>query len=67
MDWAQVMTLIVSILGIMLIVLQVTISMNVAVREDVKAIHEEVKDFHCAMRDVHGRVCTIEERNRKKE
>jgi len=29
-----------------------------AIREDVKAIHEEIKDFH-------GRLCTIEERNRK--
>ena len=66
MKYGQLITLILSMLGIMLIVLQVTTSMNIAIREDVKAIHEEVRDFHCAMRDVHGRVCTVEEHNRNK-
>lgn len=29
-----------------------------AIREDIKAIHDEMKDFH-------GRLCAIEEKNRR--
>ncbi len=32
----------------------------------IATIHEEMVDFHNAMRDFHGRVCTLEERNRGK-
>jgi hypothetical protein len=31
----------------------------------IKAIHEEVKAIHQEMKDFHGRLCAIEEKNKK--
>ncbi len=36
-----------------------------AIREDVRSIQEDVRAIHNEMRDFHGRLCAIEERNRK--
>lgn len=67
--WIQVISIIGSNLVIMLTFFGVSISLhngmreeireiNNGVREDIQAIHQEMKDFH-------GRLCAIEERNRK--
>ena len=56
--WVQVLTIVGSNLVIMLTFFGVTISLHNGLREDIRAIHEEMKDFH-------GRLCAIEERNRK--
>jgi len=56
--WIQVIAIVGSNLVIMLTFFGVTISLHLSTKDDIKAIHEEMKDFH-------GRLCAIEERNRK--
>jgi len=36
-----------------------------AIREDVRSIQEDVRAIHNEMKDFHGRLCAIEERNRR--
>jgi len=54
----QVLTTIGSNLVIMLTFFGISISLHNGMREEVKAIHAEIRDFH-------GRLCAIEERNKK--
>lgn len=56
--WVQVLTIIGSNLVIMLTFFGVTISLHNGMREEIRSIQEEIRDFH-------GRLCAIEERNRK--
>lgn len=56
--WIQVIAIIGSNLVIMLTFFGVSISLHNGMREEVRAIQEEMKSFH-------GRLCTIEEKNRK--
>ena len=56
--WIQVLTIVGSNLLIMLTFFGVTISLHNGIREELRGIQEEMKDFH-------GRLCAIEERNRK--
>ena len=58
-SWIQVMTIIGSNLVIMLTFFGVTISLHNGMREEIRAIKDEMKDFH-------GRLCSIEERNKGK-
>ena len=52
------MTIIASNLVIMLTFFGVSISLHNAIREEIKEMKNEMKDFH-------GRLCAIEERNKK--
>ena len=54
----QFIAIIASNLMIMLTFFGVTISLHNGIREELKAIQQEMKDFH-------GRLCSIEERNKK--
>jgi hypothetical protein len=56
--WMQVLTIIGSNLVIMLTFFGVSISLHNGMREEVRAIQDEIRDFH-------GRLCAIEERNKK--
>lgn len=58
MEWPQVLTIVGSNLLIMLTFFGISISLHNALREDIRAVQEEMKDFH-------GRLCAIEERNKK--
>ena len=56
--WVQVIAIIGSNLVIMLTFFGVSISLHNGIREEIRGIQEEMKDFH-------GRLCAIEERNKK--
>ncbi len=56
--WMQVFAIIGSNLVIMLTFFGVSISLHNGMREEVRAIQTEIKEFH-------GRLCAIEERNKK--
>jgi hypothetical protein len=56
--WVQVLTIIGSNLIIMLTFFGVSISLHNGMREEIRSIHDEIRDFH-------GRLCAIEERNKK--
>ena len=56
--WIQVIAIIGSNLIIMLTFFGVSISLHNGMREEVRGIQAEIKDFH-------GRLCIIEERNKK--
>jgi hypothetical protein len=56
--WIQILTIIASNLVIMLTFFGVSISLHNAIREEIKEMKNEMKDFH-------GRLCAIEERNKK--
>jgi hypothetical protein len=69
MDWTQVLTIVASNIGLILWARsesrsdyrhleQKTLQLMSGIQADVQAIHHEIKDFH-------GRLCAIEERNRK--
>lgn len=69
MDWTQVLTIVGSNIGLILWARsesrsdyrhleQKTLEMISGIKSDVQAIHQEIKDFH-------GRLCAIEERNKK--
>ena len=55
--WIQVLTIIGSNLVIMLTFFGVSISLHNGMREELRGIQQEIKDFH-------GRLCTIEEKNK---
>lgn len=57
-QWMQVIAIIGSNLIIMLTFFGVSISLHNGMREEIRGIQEEIKDFH-------GRLCTIEEKNKK--
>lgn len=68
-QWIQVLTIVGSNLVIMLTFFGISVSLhlgmrqevhsfNIAIRQDLKAIQDEMKDFH-------GRLCIIEEKNKK--
>ncbi len=56
--WIQVIAIIGSNLVIMLTFFGVSISLHNGIREEIRAIQEEMKSFH-------GRLCRIEERNKR--
>lgn len=56
--WVQVIAIIGSNLVIMLTFFGVSISLHNGMREEIRGIQQEIKEFH-------GRLCSIEERNRK--
>lgn len=56
--WMQVVAIIGSNLIIMLTFFGVSISLHNGMREEIRSIQQEMKDFH-------GRLCAIEERNKK--
>jgi len=56
--WVQVVAIIGSNLVIMLTFFGVNISLHNGMRTELRGIQEEMKSFH-------GRLCIIEERNRK--
>ncbi len=56
--WIQVIAIIGSNLVIMLTFFGVSISLHNGMREEVRAIQTEMKNFH-------GRLCRIEERNKR--
>lgn len=69
MDWTQVLTIVASNIGLILWARgesradnrhleQKTLEMISGIKSEVEAIHSEIKDFH-------GRLCAIEERNKK--
>lgn len=55
--WMQVIAIVGSNLVIMLTFFVVTISLHLGMREEIRGIQSEIKEFH-------GRLCTIEEKNR---
>lgn len=55
MDWIQVIVMMMGILGT---ILGVVIPLHLNTLTTLKAIQDEMKDFH-------GRLCAIEERNKK--
>lgn len=56
--WVQVLTIVGSNLIIMLTFFGVSISLHNGIREELRGIQQEMKDFH-------GKLCAIEERNKK--
>jgi len=56
--WMQVLAIIGSNLVIMLTFFGVSISLHNGMREEIRAIQHEIKSFH-------GRLCRIEERNKR--
>jgi hypothetical protein len=56
--WIQVIAIIGSNLLIMLTFFGVSISLHLGIRDEIRSIQTEMKDFH-------GRLCAIEERNKK--
>jgi len=56
--WIQILTIIGSNMIIMLTFFGVSISLHNGIREELRGIQEEMKDFH-------GKLCSIEERNKK--
>lgn len=56
--WIQVIAIIGSNLLIMLTFFGVSISLHLGIREELRGMQTEMKDFH-------GRLCAIEERNKK--
>jgi len=56
MDWIQLIVMMVGILGT---ILGVVIPLHLQTLVTLKGIQDEMKDFH-------GRLCTIEERNKTK-
>lgn len=54
----QVLTIVGSNLVIMLTFFGVTVALHLNSRDEIRAIGKEMQDFH-------GRLCAIEERNRK--
>jgi len=56
--WIQVIAIIGSNLLIMLTFFGVSISLHLGIRDEIRGMQNEMKDFH-------GRLCQIEERNRK--
>ncbi len=57
-SWMQVMAIIGSNLVIMLTFFGVTISLHNGMREEIREMQQDRKEFH-------GRLCSIEERNKK--
>lgn len=57
-SWIQAIAIVGSNLIIMLTFFGVSISLHNGMREEVRGIQQEIKDFH-------GRLCAIEERNKK--
>ena len=57
--WIQVLTIVGSNLLIMLTFFGVTIGLHLSIREDIRAVQKEMVDFH-------GRLISLEERNRGK-
>lgn len=57
--WMQVIAIVGSNLIIMLTFFGVSISLHNGIREEIRGIQTEMKDFH-------GRLCSIEERNKGK-
>ena len=57
-QWMQVIAIVGSNLVIMLTFFGVSISLHNGMRQEITAIKDEMKDFH-------GRLCAIEERNKK--
>lgn len=54
----QIIAIVGSNLVIMLTFFGVSVSLHNGIREEIRGIQEEIKDFH-------GRLCAIEERNKK--
>jgi len=58
MDWIQALAIIGSNIALIVVVFGSTIAVWMHTDKKIEAIHSEIKDFH-------GRLCSIEERNRK--
>ena len=54
----QLITIVASNLLIMLTIFGVTVSLHNGIREELRGIQAEIKDFH-------GKLCAIEQKNRK--
>jgi hypothetical protein len=59
-SWMQILTIVGSNLLIMLTIFGVNISLHNGIREELRGMQQEMKDFH-------GRLCSIEERNKEKK
>ncbi len=57
--------MVISLALIMLTTLGTTIPLYVQSSNQISAIHEEITAIHQEMKDFHGRLCAIEERNKK--
>lgn len=57
-SWIQAIAIVASNMVILLTFFGVSISLHNGIREELRGILEEMKDFH-------GRLCAIEERNKK--
>lgn len=68
--WIQVIAIIGSNLVIMLTFFGVSISLHNGMREEIRGIREDLAAFQTAMaretKEFHGRLCSIEEKNRGK-
>jgi glucose uptake protein GlcU len=58
MDWTQVLAIIGSNIALILIMFGTTVAIWLHTDKKIEAIQNEMKDFH-------GRLCAIEERNKK--
>ncbi len=56
--WIQALMIVGSNFIIMLTFFGISISLHNGMRDELRGIHQEMKDFH-------GRLCAIEERNKK--
>lgn len=58
--WIQILTIIVSNLIVILTFFGISISLHLGIRSELKEMASEMKDFH-------GRLCTLDEKSRKKK
>ncbi len=58
MDWVQVLTIVGSNIVLILMMFGTTVGIWLHTDKKIEAIAQEMKDFH-------GRLCAIEERNKK--
>lgn len=58
MEWTQVLTIVGSNIALIIVMFSISIGLYLHTDKKIDAIHQEIKDFH-------GKLCAIEERNRK--
>lgn len=69
MEWKQLLTIVGSNIALVLVMMGTTISLfvwaRIEAREDQAQIRDLVKSIQDEIKDFHGRLCAIEERNKK--
>lgn len=69
MDWTQVITIVGANIALILVMFGTSVCMWIHTDNKLEANHKEtsaqLRAIHDEMKDFHGRLCAIEERNKK--